>query len=241
MHVLLVPGLWLDASSWNDARAALDAAGHHVRALTMPGTGGSETETAHIGMDEWVEAVVAEIDAASAPVVLVGHSAGGNVVYAAADRRPALVAHVILLDTFPPAPGASIAEFPVLDGVVPFPGWDFFDDEDVADISPAVRDRVQGRTGAVPARVPTDPLHLHDERRHGIPLTIVSGTVPAAVIRSFASDPAPWAAELAAVQDLRVVALHAEGEPGGHWPQFSAPAATGQALAEAVAATPELR
>ncbi|WP_228480745.1 alpha/beta fold hydrolase [Microbacterium luteum] len=112
MDILLVPGLWLDASSWSDVTAPLVANGHRVHPLTMPGTGASASESDEIGIDDWVGAVVREIDAATHPVVLIGHSGGGNVVYAAADRRPHAVAHVTLLDTFPPVPGAGISDFP---------------------------------------------------------------------------------------------------------------------------------
>ena len=238
MDILLVPGLWLDASSWSDVTAPLVANGHRVHPLTMPGTGASASESDEIGIDDWVGAVVREIDAATHPVVLIGHSGGGNVVYAAADRRPHAVAHVILLDTFPPVPGAGISDFPVVDGVVPFPGWEFFDEDDVADLSPEARARAGARTSSVPRHVPTDALRLTDERRRGVPVTIVTGTVPANVIREIAADPAPWAAELAAVEDLRIIQLHDDGAPGGHWPQFSAPERTARALLEAVRETP---
>ncbi|WP_228480746.1 hypothetical protein [Microbacterium luteum] len=86
--------------------------------------------------------------------------------------------------------------------------------------------------------MPTDALRLTDERRRGVPVTIVTGTVPANVIREIAADPAPWAAELAAVEDLRIIQLHDDGAPGGHWPQFSAPERTARALLEAVRETP---
>jgi hypothetical protein len=34
-----------------------------------------------------------------------------------------------------------ISEFDVVDGVVPFPGWDFFDADDVADLDAQTRRR----------------------------------------------------------------------------------------------------
>ena len=35
-----------------------------------------------------------------------------------------------IIDAFPPGDGSSVSEFPVADGVVPFPGWGFFDEPD---------------------------------------------------------------------------------------------------------------
>ncbi len=117
MDVILVPGLWLDASSWDAVLPALRRAGHRPLPLTLPGPAVGD-----LVVDDWVDAVVSEIDRLDAPVVLVGHSGGGNVVWGAADRRPERVRRIVLVDTVVPPPGAMISEFPIEDGVVPFPG-----------------------------------------------------------------------------------------------------------------------
>lgn len=134
MNIILVPGLWLDASSWDAVVPALERSGHSVHALTMPGVGVPAAQSDRIGIADWVDAVVDEIDRSSGLVVLVGHSGGGNVVYGAADARPERVARIVFVDTFPPGDGGSIWEFPVVDGVIPFPGWDFFEDQEIADL-----------------------------------------------------------------------------------------------------------
>jgi pimeloyl-ACP methyl ester carboxylesterase len=218
MEIILVPGLWLDASSWDAVTPALEAAGHRARALTMPGVGEPAPGSSEIGIGDWVGAVVTEIDRIDAPVVLVGHSGGGNVVYGAAGARPDRVERVVLVDTFPPMDGGSIWEFPVVDGVVPFPGWDLFEEVEVADLDDATRARVADSAKSVPARVPTDAVKLGDERRRAIPVSMLSGTMPAEDILGIIEQAPPWAAELVAVEDLEIVELHS-----GHWPQFSKP------------------
>jgi len=40
MDVILIPGFWLNAASWDGVVPALEAAGHRVRALTLPGLAG---------------------------------------------------------------------------------------------------------------------------------------------------------------------------------------------------------
>ncbi|WP_194395563.1 alpha/beta fold hydrolase [Microbacterium atlanticum] len=234
MHIILVPGLWLDAASWGDVLPALESAGHRTHPLTMPGVGASAAESADIGIADWVDATVCQIDRLDGDVVLVGHSGGGNVVYGAADARPDRVAHTVFLDTFPPSDGGSISEFPVVDGVVPFPGWDFFDEPDVADLDPRTRADAAARAHPVPARVPTDPIRLSDERRHAIPATIITGTVSAAEIRAIIEAAPPWAAELAALAQLEIIQLGLEGDPTGHWPQFSRPGAVAEAILRAI-------
>ena len=234
MHIILVPGLWLDASSWGEVAPALEAAGHRTHPLTMPGVGAPGSASSEIGIATWIAATVAELDALDGPVVLVGHSGGGNVVYGAVDARPDRVTHVVFLDTFPPGPGGSISEFPVVDGVIPFPGWDFFDDSDVADLDPQTRADAAARATSVPERVPTDAIVLTDERRRTVPATIITNTVPAAQIREIIAKAPAWASELAALEHLDIVELGSPGEPTGHWPQFSRPGAVAEAILTAI-------
>lgn len=234
MHIILVPGLWLDASSWGDVAPALEAAGHRTHALTMPGVGADGPDAAGIGIADWVAATVAELDRLDGPVAVVGHSGGGNVAYGVVDARSDRVDHVVFLDTFPPGEGGTISEFPVVDGVIPFPGWDFFDEPDIADLDPQTRADAAARALSVPERVPTDPLRLSDERRRSVPATIITGTVSEAQIREIVEKAPPWAAELAALERLDVIELGAPGDPTGHWPQFSRPGAVAEAILRAI-------
>lgn len=234
MHIILVPGLWLDASSWGEVSPALEAAGHRTHALTMPGVGASGAESAGIGIADWIAATVDELDRLDGALAIVGHSGGGNVAYGAVDARPDRVAHVVFLDTFPPGEGGSISEFPVVDDVIPFPGWDFFDDSDVADLDGQTREEVAARAKSVPEQVPTDPIRLTDERRRAVPATIITSTVPEAQIREIIEKAPSWAAELAAMQRLDVIELGAPGDATGHWPQFSRPGAVAEAILRAI-------
>ncbi len=228
MNVILVPGLWLDASSWDDILPALRAAGHTPYPLTMPGTGASASESGAIGMADWVAAVVAEIDRLDGPVALVGHSGGGNVVWGAADARPDRVARVVFVDTIPPYDGGAISEFEIEDGVIPFPGWKFFEDE-VGDLDAQTRARTARLTRSVPARVPTDPIALADERRHGVSVTLLMGSLDEPAFRAAVADWGPYGTEFEAIQDAEVVRLDS-----GHWPQFSQPAKLAAAIVAAL-------
>jgi len=229
MDVILIPGLWLDASSWDAVIPPIEAAGHRPRPLTMPGVGAPAAESAEIGIRDWVDAVVAELDARDEPAVLVGHSGGGNVVWGAADARPDRVTRVIFVDTVPPPDGGQISEFEVVDGVIPFPGWDFFDDEDVEDLDAATRARTAPLARSVPARVPTDPIALSGGGRGSVPVTILSGGMDDATFRGAIAQWGPYAAEFDAIQDAEIVRLGT-----GHWPQFSQPAALGEAIVAAI-------
>ncbi|OJU39754.1 MAG: alpha/beta hydrolase [Microbacterium sp. 69-10] len=218
MDLLLIPGFWLDSDSWKDVVPALEGAGHHVHPLTMPGVGVPATGSADIGMADWVAAAVARIDELDGPIALIGHSGGGNVVWGAADARPDRVSRVVFVDTVPPAPGRNVGEFDVVDGVVPFPGWDYFPDEDVYDLDDATRARTAPLTLSIPARVPADPIELTDEHRHAVPVTLLMGGLDQTEFEMVIKEWGPFAEEFAAIENAEVIKLGS-----GHWPQFSKP------------------
>lgn len=230
MDVILVPGLWLNAASWDAVIPALERAGHTAHPLTMPGVGVPAASSADIGIADWVDAVVAEIDRVDGPVALVGHSGGGNVVWGAADQRPDRVARVIFVDTAPPAPGMPISEFELVDGVVPFPGWEFFDEPDVYDLDEQTRQRTAALTLSVPGKVPTDPLTLANEARWQVPVTVLAGSLDTDGFNAMLSEWPRSAQEFAAIADAKVIKLDT-----GHWPQFSKPAQLAESMVEALA------
>ena len=226
MDMILIPGLWLTAASWDDVVPALRDAGHTPHPLTMPGVGEPASE---FRLADWVDAVVDEIDRIDGPVVLVGHSGGGNVAWGAAERRADRVARVVFVDTTPPPPGADISEFPLVDGVVPFPGWEFFDAEDVEDLDDETRRRTAPLTASVPGHVPTDPLVLEGTERHRVAVTLLMGSLDEAAFREAVTAWGAFAAEFAAIAEADAVRLGT-----GHWPQFSAPDELARRIIEAV-------
>ncbi|MDR6868259.1 pimeloyl-ACP methyl ester carboxylesterase [Microbacterium resistens] len=229
MDIILVPGLWLDASSWDPILPALRDAGHRPVALTMPGVGTPAPGSSDVGIEDWVAATVAAIDAADGPVVVVGHSGGGNVAWGAADARPDRVRRVVLVDTAPPPSGSGISEFAVVDGVIPFPGWDFFDADDVADLDEETRARTAPLMRSVPARVPTDGIVLGDQRRYGIPVSLLMGGLTQEEFEGFLAQWGSYGDEYRAIRDVEVVRIGS-----GHWPQFSAPTRLAELLVAAV-------
>ena len=108
MDILLIAGLWLDGSAWDDVVPALEALGHRPVPLTLPGQGdGSASAT----LDDQVAAVLAAVDASSGPAMVVGHSAACTLAWLAADARPEKVAKVALIGGFPSADGELYADF----------------------------------------------------------------------------------------------------------------------------------
>ncbi|PYI65488.1 alpha/beta hydrolase [Arthrobacter livingstonensis] len=229
MDVILIPGLWLEASSWDAILPALERAGHIAHPLTMPGTGEPAAESSSIGIADWVSAVVAEVDRLDGPVAIVGHSAGGNVAWGAVDARPDRIARVVFVDTAPPPNGSGISKFNVVDGVIPFPGWDYFDSDDVADLNETVRAQWAERARSVPEQVPVEELELHNDLRYGVPVTILSSWMDEDAYRAGMAHGGRFGEEFEAIADVEVVKLNS-----GHWPQFSKPLELARAIVNAL-------
>lgn len=97
---VLVHGAWHGGWCWRKVRHALAATGSEVHTPTLTGLG----ERAHllspaIGLETHVRDVLGLLEAEDlADVVLVGHSYGGIVVSAVADRAPRRIARLVYLD-----------------------------------------------------------------------------------------------------------------------------------------------
>ncbi|MBF4589133.1 alpha/beta fold hydrolase [Curtobacterium sp. VKM Ac-1395] len=227
MHVIMVPGFWLEADAWDEVVPVLREAGHSVEALTRDGD----------TLDEQVAALVERLDDVATPeepVALVGHSGAGPIAYMALDRRPSLVQHLVYVDTFPgPEGGCVNDELPVVDGGVPLPAWDFWEPATVRGMTAELRTAFEHRAVPEPAAVPSDPFHYEDAARHTVPATVITCEISPADLAAMVADHQTWAAELVATEELSIVGLDT-----GHWPMFTAPVALGDLIVRALAPKP---
>lgn len=230
MDIILVPGFWLDASSWSEVTPALAAAGHQAHPLTLPGLESADAPRAGIGLRNHIDAVVAAIDALGGPVILVGHSGGGAIIHGAVDARPARVARAVYVDSGPLGEGGVINDELQAEGHdVPLPPWDGFDESDLVDLDDNLLAAFRARAIPQPRGVAYDQQHLHDERRYHVPVTVIACEFPSAQLIEWVDAGHPYVAELARIHDVEYVDL-----PTGHWPQFTRPAALGAAILAAV-------
>jgi pimeloyl-ACP methyl ester carboxylesterase len=242
MDIILIPGLWLTDRSWDDVGPRLESAGHRPHPLTLPGMDSAGADRSGVTRTDHVDAVVAAIDqladggadagTADAKVLLVGHSMGGVIAWAAAAARLDRVAGVVFLASEPDVPEPSESMFPVAGADVPLPPWDFFDDEMVADLSDGLRARI--REGSVPSPVHavTGGLSFGDDRLHDLPVTMVTAEYDSAQLKEWTDAGESGTEEIAALRNVEWVDLHS-----GHWPQFSRVDDTVRVILEAVART----
>jgi pimeloyl-ACP methyl ester carboxylesterase len=234
MDIILVPGFWLDASSWSEVTPPLVAAGHRVHPLTLPGLESADAPRAGIGLRTHIDAVVAAVDRVDTPVVLVGHSGGGAIIHGAVDARPDRVARAIYVDSGPLGDGGVVNDQLPADGdEVPLPPWEFFEDEDLVDLDEELRSAFRARAVPEPKGVAYDQQRLHDDRRYDVPATVIACEFPTSVLLEWIAAEQPYVAELARIRDVEYLDL-----PTGHWPQFTRPAELGAAILAAVDRTP---
>jgi pimeloyl-ACP methyl ester carboxylesterase len=233
MDIILIPGFWLDGSSWDDVVPALAKAGHRTHPLTLPGMESRDADRSEITLRDHIDAVVGVIDSldpADGKVVLVGHSGGGAIAHAAVDARPGRVARVVYVDSWPLGDGGLINdELPAEHGEVPLPDWSLFEDEDLIDLDDDLRAAFRERAIPEPVHVTRDRQHLSDERRYDVPVTLIACEFPTDTIRKWLERDHPAVRELGKIRDVDLVDL-----PTGHWPQFTRPADLGRAILASV-------
>lgn len=222
MDILLIAGLWLDGSTWDDVVPALEQLGHRPVAVTLPGQGDGSTSAT---LDDQVAAVLAAVDAAPERPMVVGHSAACTLAWLAVDARPERVARVAMIGGFPSADGERYADFfPAENGVVPFPGWGPFEGPDAADLDEQTRQAIAAAAHPVPETVAKGVVRLSDERRYDVPVTLVCPEFTPAQAQDWIN--AGDLPELAKANHLDLVDINS-----GHWPMFTRPVELAQLLA----------
>lgn len=95
--VVLVHGGWHGGWIWNRLVPLLAIAGHRVHAPTLTGLGERAAEfTPGVGLQTHVDDVLGVVGSLGPdPVTLIGHSYGGSLVTAVADRVPERIAALV--------------------------------------------------------------------------------------------------------------------------------------------------
>jgi pimeloyl-ACP methyl ester carboxylesterase len=105
---VLVHGAFGGAWCWEPMVGPLEAAGHSVEAIDLPGAGDDLTPPGEVTLDAYAEHICSVLGEREEPAILVGHSAGGMAITQAAARCPQRIVGLAYVAAFLPQEGQSL-------------------------------------------------------------------------------------------------------------------------------------
>jgi pimeloyl-ACP methyl ester carboxylesterase len=105
---VFVHGGWSGGWTWEKVVPLLEEAGHKVEAPDLPGHGDDQTPIPEVSLQGYADRLSEVLDAQPEPVVLVGHSSGGQAISQAAEQRPEKVKLLVYLSAFLLRDGESV-------------------------------------------------------------------------------------------------------------------------------------
>ncbi len=107
---VLVHGSFHGSWCWDAIALRLSGAGHRVIAVDLPGRAGVARPVAALGLADYAARVADAVVEAGERVVLVGHSMGGVVITAAAERVPERIERLVYVCAYLPQNGQSLLD-----------------------------------------------------------------------------------------------------------------------------------
>jgi pimeloyl-ACP methyl ester carboxylesterase len=105
---VLVHGAFVGRWIWEPLIEPLEAKGHTVETLDLPGSGEDQTPVAEVTLDAYADRVCSVLGERAEPAVLVPNSMGGIASTEAAARCPDHVAAIVYVAAFLPQDGQSL-------------------------------------------------------------------------------------------------------------------------------------
>jgi pimeloyl-ACP methyl ester carboxylesterase len=110
MRLVLVHGAYGGAWCWTRVVGPLEAAGHTVETLDLPGAGDDRTPVEEVTLEACAARVVDVLARSDEQALLVGHSMGGVVITQAASNAPERVSSLAYVCAFMPSNGQSLLD-----------------------------------------------------------------------------------------------------------------------------------
>lgn len=107
---VLVHGAWQAPYVWDNVKASLEKNGDHVIVVELPGHGSDQTAPQNLSIDVYRDKVIDAINKVDGKVVLVGHSLGGVIISAVAEKIPSKIQKLVYIGAYLPASGQSLLD-----------------------------------------------------------------------------------------------------------------------------------
>ncbi|MEQ8402027.1 MAG: alpha/beta fold hydrolase [Silicimonas sp.] len=224
---VLVHGAFQSAVVWDEVAETLRSEGHNAIAVDLPGRNAVGVAAQTVTLQDYIEATRAVVEAASEPVILVGHSFGGITVSGVAEAVPDQVDLLVYVAAYLPQSGESMETLALSDADNAFTAETFVIAEDYSHATILDTDQVRvfaadatpEQAAALRASMVREPLPpigtpvmLTDERIGSVPSayirTLKDGTVSPELQTQMIER-----AEVETVRDL----------PSGHAPYLTRP------------------
>jgi pimeloyl-ACP methyl ester carboxylesterase len=213
--IVLVPGFWLGAWAWDEVASALQADGHDVTALTLPGLESADTDRSEITHSDHVDAICEAVTGAGRPAVLAVHSGAGAAGYAASDRIPEQIAAMVYVDSGP----ATAALDPAFEGAERPLDWEELAAEENLDgLSEEQLETFRQRAVPEPGGVLREAPELTNDARLDIPTTAIATGYTSDQYKDAVEQGQTWLGGFAELRNVTWVDL-----PTSHWPMWSRP------------------
>ncbi|MCB1747849.1 MAG: alpha/beta hydrolase [Gammaproteobacteria bacterium] len=167
---VIVHGAWHTGAEFEATAAHLRAAGHTVHLPTLAGNRAGDDKD--VGLEDAIASLLDYLAGADlSDVVLAGHSYGGMVITAAADRLPERLRRLVYWNAFVPRDGEALVDLVpahyralfddlvAADGSVMLP-WPIWREAFINDAPLDVAERAYARLNPHPYRTFTDPVRL---------------------------------------------------------------------------------
>jgi pimeloyl-ACP methyl ester carboxylesterase len=107
---VLVHGAWQAPYVWDAVKTDLTNKGNKVIVVELPGHGSDNTATYTLSIDVYRDKVIEAFSAVKEKVILVGHSMGGMVISAVAEKVPAKISKLVYIGAFLPTNGQALTD-----------------------------------------------------------------------------------------------------------------------------------
>lgn len=112
---ILIHGSWHNAWNWHKVVPLIEAAGHRVICIDLPGMGRDKTPVKEVTLQKSVAKITEVIDQQPGKLILVGHSKNGIMVSQAAEYRPDKMEALVYLAAYLVPDGKTQREYAVQD------------------------------------------------------------------------------------------------------------------------------
>jgi pimeloyl-ACP methyl ester carboxylesterase len=106
-RIVIVHGAFQNATAWSDVQKLLEAKGHDVELVDLPGRD-AKGDLKTINLAAYRDATRVVIDGKADPVYLVGHSFGGFTISNVAEAEPTKITKLIYVAAYVPKSGESM-------------------------------------------------------------------------------------------------------------------------------------